>query len=118
MVTLGLGNSRMKDLYALFFMSQTFSFSGAGLVAAVEATFKRRGTPMPDEIPLCLTGAFSENRQKVQQWQSFLAREALVEALDLGQVILDLAGFIMPVFDGVINKENTLGNWHPETGWT
>ena len=99
-------------------MSRTFSFDGAGLVAAVEATFKRRGTPMPDEIPLCLTGAFSENRQKIQQWQSFLAREALAEELYLEHVIHDLANFIMPVFDGVSDKERSPGNWRPETGWT
>ena len=118
MMALGLGNSRMKDLYDLFFISRTFSFNGAGLVAAVEATFTRRGTPMPDEIPLCLTGAFSENRQKIQQWQSFLAREALAEELNLEQVIHDLASFIMPVFDGVRDKGRTPKNWRPDTGWT
>lgn len=60
----------------------------------------------------------SSNRQKIQQWQSFLAREALAEELDLEKVILDLAGFIMPVLDGVRDKERTPEDWHPETGWT
>ena len=117
MMTLGLGNSRMKDLYDLFILSRFFTFDGATLVAAVQATFKRRGTPVPGETPLCLSGVFAENRQKIMQWRSFLAREKIPGNSDLTVVVRDLAGFIMPVAYGVLDKKKIPGSWRPESGW-
>jgi len=42
MVALGMQNSRMRDYYDLWIISRQFSFEGAALVAAVQATFNRR----------------------------------------------------------------------------
>src|SRR3954453_12228455 len=42
MVELGLGNSRMKDYYDLWFLSTEYPFVGNLLANAVRATFDRR----------------------------------------------------------------------------
>ena len=41
MVTLGLGNSRMKDFFDIWYLARTFEFDEATLRAAIRATFSR-----------------------------------------------------------------------------
>ena len=54
MVALGMQNSRMKDFYDLWLMARDLSFTGEPLVKAIQATFERRKTPIPDDIPIAL----------------------------------------------------------------
>jgi Nucleotidyl transferase AbiEii toxin, Type IV TA system len=42
-VKLGILNSRMKDFFDLWSLSQTFAFDGATLSKAIKATFETRG---------------------------------------------------------------------------
>lgn len=51
-VNLGLTNSRMKDYYDIWLLSEQFSFEGETLKAAIVATFKRRQTALPREPPV------------------------------------------------------------------
>lgn len=60
MVKLGMLNSRMKDFYDLWILSQGFSFEGAILSKAIKTTFETRGTPVPTDLPLALTPEFHE----------------------------------------------------------
>lgn len=53
MTVLGIANSRMKDFYDLWTLARQFSFEGATLSAAIEATFDRRKTPLPTDAPPC-----------------------------------------------------------------
>jgi hypothetical protein len=118
MVVLDLANSRMKDFYDLLAMSRLFTFEGATLAAAIRATFKRRATPVPREHPPSLTGAFSDDPQKVQQWRSFLAREPLlIDEPELPTVIREIGDFIMPAAHGAIDDGQMPGCWAPDGGW-
>lgn len=118
MVTLDLANSRMKDFYDLLAMSRLFTFEGAVLAAAIRATFERRRTPVPREHPPSLTGAFSDDPQKAQQWRSFLAREPLlIDEPDLPTVIREIGDFIMPASHGAIDDGQMPGRWSPDSGW-
>jgi hypothetical protein len=74
MVSLGIGNSRMKDFYDLWFLARTFDFSGRDLRRAIQATFKRRKTALPAEPPLALTSEYGTDAVKVKQWQAFLRK--------------------------------------------
>lgn len=117
-VALDLANSRMKDFYDLLAMSRLFTFEGAVLAAAIRATFERRATPVPLERPPSLTGAFSDDPQKSQQWRSFLAREPLlIDETDLPTVIREISNFIMPAAQGAIDGGHMPGRWSPDTGW-
>lgn len=51
MVTLGMANSRMKDFFDLWILCRDFPFSGKALTQAIRATFQRRKTELPIEIP-------------------------------------------------------------------
>lgn len=72
LVVLGLTNSRMKDLFDIWALSQRFSFEGSILAKAIEATFKRRGTPLPQFSPVAFTSTYTLDPQKQAQWHAYL----------------------------------------------
>lgn len=95
MVALGRANSRMKDFYDIWLLSQSFPFEDDRLARAIAATFERRETEIPAELPDALTPAFAEDEQKQRQWNAFLENVALHPG-SLVDVVAGVAGFIMP----------------------
>jgi hypothetical protein len=94
MVALGRVNSRMKDFYDIWILSRTFSFAPERLARAIAATFARRQTEIPTELPDALTSAFAEDLLKQRQWTAFTAD--LDDAPEhLQTVISDLTVFLM-----------------------
>ena len=95
MVMLGQANSRMKDFYDIWVLSQSRTFEATRLSAAIRATFERRGTPLPTETPLALTESFSNDPQKQQQWRAF-CRDIDQQPGSLVEIVSDLKAFLMP----------------------
>lgn len=95
MVMLGQANSRMKDFYDIWILSRSLTFDPARLEAAIVATFERRGTQIPIEAPLALTGQFADDPQKQQQWRAF-CRDIGQEPGTLSDIVSDLRAFLMP----------------------
>jgi predicted nucleotidyltransferase component of viral defense system len=95
MVVLGRANSRMKDLYDIWLLSQTYEFKDDGLARAIAATFKRRNTEIPVEQPDALSRAFAEDLAKVQQWGAFVDSVGVIPG-PLTKIIDELAAFLMP----------------------
>jgi hypothetical protein len=95
MVALGRANSRMKDFYDIWLLSQSFPFDDDRLARAIAATFERRETEIPVDLPDALTPAFAEDEQKQRQWSAFLENAALRPG-SLAEVIASIARFIMP----------------------
>jgi Nucleotidyl transferase AbiEii toxin, Type IV TA system len=97
MVLLGIGNTRMKDFYDLWYLSQHFTFEGGLLGRAIAATFDRRRTPIPTDTPLALTSEFTEDETKQRQWLAFVRKGKLnEEGLVLSQIGAILQDFLMP----------------------
>lgn len=94
-VALGRANSRMKDYYDLWALSQSFDFDQPRLAGAILATFSRRMTPIPEVLPDGLTEAFAIDPQKQQQWQAFI-RDVNLDPGPLDAVVSVLADFLMP----------------------
>jgi predicted nucleotidyltransferase component of viral defense system len=94
-VALGRANSRMKDFYDIWLLSQSFSFDDDRLARAIAATFERRETEIPTELPDGFTPAFSSDAQRQRQWSAFLESVAR-DPGSLGEVIERVAAFIMP----------------------
>jgi hypothetical protein len=114
MVKLGITNSRMKDFYDLWFLSQRFDFDGPTLRQAIAATFARRQTVLSDELPYPLTDAFAKDETKQTQWAAFLQRNGLIkQSLRFADVVVLLRQFIGPV----LRTDNAATQWHPATGW-
>ncbi|MBN4057138.1 nucleotidyl transferase AbiEii/AbiGii toxin family protein [bacterium AH-315-J21] len=96
MVKLGELNSRMKDFYDIFILSKTFSFDGNTLAKAIKATFERRDTQIPDDIPLALSDEFANSVDKNNQWKAFINRNSLDDTgLDFPQLVKALREFLL-----------------------
>lgn len=95
MVVLGLTNTRIKDYYDVWLLSQSFEFDETQLGRAIAATFERRGTDIPKETPDALTAAFGENEAKQRQWEAFV-RDVSVKPGPLQDAIETIAEFLMP----------------------
>jgi predicted nucleotidyltransferase component of viral defense system len=95
MVALGRANSRMKDFYDVWVLSKTHQFDKARLAQAIAATFKRRGTEIPQRQPDAFTPQFFRDGNKVQQWSAFI-HDLSAETPPFETVVSELADFISP----------------------
>ena len=94
MVLLDEQNSRMKDFFDLYILSENFSFQGDLLKKAVAATFERRRTEIPKDPPAGLKEAFVE--LKASLWSAFLRKSAPVEEkLELALVPDKIKDFVL-----------------------
>lgn len=96
MVMLGVANTRMKDFYDLWVIARRFSFEGPLLTKAIAATFRRRRTPLPDDVPVALTADFSDDGGRKKQWAAFLGRIDQEYAPGLPDVVDALSRFLLP----------------------
>lgn len=95
MVVLGRANSRMKDFYDVWLLSQTYDFDHNRLARAISATFARRQTDIPVVLPDAFTPEFFRDTSKLQQWSAFV-RDLSTETPSLDIVISDISKFIGP----------------------
>lgn len=94
MVALGRANTRMKDFYDIWILSKSHVFDPDRLARAIAATFARRETAIPTDLPDALSQAFAGDDAKQRQWQAFVAD--LPDAPpDLAAVVGDLETFLM-----------------------
>lgn len=92
-VQLGIANSRMKDYFDLLVLAREGAMDLATLARAIAATFERRGTSIPEAMPLGLSAEFARDTGKHQQWNAFLNRNRL-DAPSLDATIEELARFL------------------------
>lgn len=102
MVALGHANTRLKDYYDIWILSRSFTFEDGRLPQAIAATFVRRGTPIPMDLPDALTPTFAADDRRQQQWQVFIAGVAL-DPGSLSDVVESIASFIMPQVELAVN---------------
>lgn len=91
-VSLGMANSRLKDYYDLRALAQEGALESRELAEAIAATFARRGTTLPMDLPLGLTAEFAKDAAKLAQWNAFLGKNRL-QAASLPDVVAELAQF-------------------------
>ena len=114
MVARGLLNSRLKDYYDLWLLTENFDFDLALLRTAIGRTFSRRATAIPSATPDALSSTFSTDVSKQRQWRAF-ARKTHLDVLELASVVVRLAEFLAPTF-GNECSENL--SWrHDEACW-
>ena len=115
MVKLGIANSRMKDFWDLRLIISEFEFDGYMVQKAVQATFARRQTTFPKDLPLALTEEFAKDIGKQTQWKAFLRKNKLDNSDDLDKIIDFLSNFFLPIIKA--SNQNILLNarWQKES---
>ena len=118
MVKLGIANSRMKDFFDVVVMARTFAFDGDELVRAIRATFERRGTGLPEGLPLALTDEFAVDATKRAQWAGFVRKAgASTELRDFGEVVREARGFLAEPLGACRPGKTWTGDWRPPGPW-
>jgi hypothetical protein len=97
MVSLGMANSRMRDFYDTWVLLQQFELNDQVLAQAIRATFERRGTRIPSNVPLGLTDEFAGDPDKQRQWSAFLRRSGLAQSHELRAVAETLRDRLCPL---------------------
>lgn len=119
MVALGIANTRMKDFYDVWLLSETHQFDGVTLASAIAATFARRGTPLPEHTPLALTEQFARDPAKQAQWRAFNERGRLLGApADLGLVVQRIEVLVLPAARAASDTAPFRASWTPAGDWT
>lgn len=118
LVKLGIANTCMKDFYDLWTLSRAFAFDGALLSDAINATFKRRRTDIPADMPLALSDEFSRDSQKAKQWQAFIKNGNLDhDQATLAPVAADLTRFVMPPLQAIRSSQHFFLTWPKGGPW-
>jgi predicted nucleotidyltransferase component of viral defense system len=93
-VLFGTRNSRMKDYFDLYALAREGVVDAAILADAIAATFERRATAVPAEVPAGLLDSFASAPDAQAQWKAFLTRNGL-EAPALADVIGEVLDWVL-----------------------
>ncbi|HRK38621.1 MAG TPA: nucleotidyl transferase AbiEii/AbiGii toxin family protein [Burkholderiaceae bacterium] len=85
-VLLGMTNSRLKDYLDLWILLDREVLDAGILASATAATFTRRGTPLPTELPIGLSDEFASDASRQALWAAFLRKNALA-VMSLGDMV-------------------------------
>lgn len=102
MLALGQLNSRMKDFYDVYSLSQNFDFDPAQLAEAIKRTLENRKTPIPRNI-VAFSHEFAKDKQP--QWAGFLNR---IEDINTPRRFADISRQIKEFLDlpiSIMRKE-------------
>ena len=115
MVYLGSLNSRMKDFYDIWRISQQFNFEGADLCKAISRTFGNRKTAVIEFDDLVAELLDRETFQ--MQWTAFLGKSAISGPKTFPEVLALIGQFLSPVFSSINNNEALSQKWVPPGPW-
>jgi predicted nucleotidyltransferase component of viral defense system len=117
MVKLGIMNSRMKDFWDLWLLSQHFDFDGKTLAEAIVKTFSTRHTAIPAD-PIAFTPAFIRDAQKAAQWKAFLRKNRMVNIPDNFEEVVEYVSiFLKPLVDSLVNDKPVPATWKVPGPW-
>ncbi len=113
----GLLTSRLKDCYDLWVLARQYTFEGALLQQAIQATFAARGRAFTPELPIVLTSAFAEDPQKQQQWAAFLAAKSASSApSSLAEALAPAIQLLAPLWQAISAGQSFSGSWDTAVG--
>lgn len=110
MVKLAMVNSRIKDFYDIYTLSVSYNFQSDRLKKAIESTFQRRNTFIPDNL-LVFRSEFHRDEEKQMQWSAFLRKSRLHNVnQEFNEIMERITFFLKPIVDSIKdkNKENKI----------
>ena len=116
--TLGLLNSRMKDLFDMWHLASGYSFRGQALADSIRATFRRRGSRVPVEMPPGLSETFWSDGNRQSLWKAFWRKSVKTDpALSLQQVVGLASSFLLPPAFAAAGNLKFQWLWRPGGPW-
>jgi len=115
MVQHGLLNTRMKDYFDLWRISETMGFDGEVLAKAISSTFERQRRPLPEE-PQGLSDTMAS--KSAAQWKAYIGKQGLQAPADFGEVVSKVRDFLSPVIAAARLDADPPAEWMPGQGWS
>ena len=120
MVEKGLLNSRVKDYYDIWMLTETVKFGGTELRDAIRATFDQRETDIPYTRPNVLGNEFFGQAITRAQWGVFVGKMSALDIdvpSDLEVVAERVSSFLMPAAAAAATRRPFELTWEPGRGW-
>jgi len=118
MIRRGMINSRMKDYYDIWMLARNFGFDGEVLKSAITATFRRRKTALPADVPDGLTGEFATDGAKQVQWTAFIRQTRFRSSpVALNAVVEEIRAFLLPPLLAAGKSETFALKWRKGGPW-
>lgn len=115
MVHLGSLNSRMKDFYDVWKLSQQFDFRGGVLCESIKGTFRNRNTHVISFSELRAELLDSDNSGK--QWIAFLRKSSLAGPEEFSQILQIIDMFMSPILTSVKDSVDFDQQWMAPGPW-
>jgi len=106
-VVRGMINSRMKDYYDLLVIFRVYDLDDRILARAIAATFKRRQTELPTDVPAGLSDEFGGDADAQRLWREFLRRLRIEDApAELSEAVAAIRQRLWPVIQQARHLES------------
>jgi predicted nucleotidyltransferase component of viral defense system len=110
-------NSRMKDFYDMWILSQTYSFQGIALQESIMATCQRRKTALNSSAEV-FTKEFAGHSDKRTQWISFLRKNKMLDiSEDFSAIMEEIRTFLQPIANAIEKGVRFEKVWPPKGAW-
>ena len=104
--------SNQAGNYDIWIMSKQFDFDGSLLTEAITATFERRNTPLPNDMPMAFSEDFSSDISLIQRWKAFANKlKHSADTPSLSQITTELKCFLMPPLEYAKSQQLIKKRW-------
>lgn len=101
--------SRMKDFFDIYYLAITCNFEGDILREAISETLLNRKTSNARNA-ISEIKQFSHDRDMAARWRAF-CKKTLKLSMDFQGVLVVVTGFLEPVYEAILDKEEFSGTW-------
>ena len=116
MLRLSTINSRMKDFYDIYIISEIKDFDGRVLQEAIFSTLQKRGTPL-EANPAVFTEKFIDDKTRLRRWEGYLKRIGK-DLIVFSRVMERINTFLHPIYTSIIREEEFFKMWnHQKNCW-
>lgn len=109
-VSLGRYNSRYKDFYDIYAISQKHTLNGSDLYNALVETFNHRNTSFNNIV--AFSDDFINDPSLDKKWKSFKKKKQVNQDIDFKTVITHNMKLLLPVVDAILNEQTFKRNWN------
>ena len=109
-VSLGRYNSRYKDFYDIYAISQKHTLNGSDLYNALVETFNHRNTSFNNIV--AFSDDFINDPSLDKKWKSFKKKKQVNQDIDFKTVITHNMKLLLPVVEAILNEQTFKRNWN------
>lgn len=108
----GFLNSRYKDFYDIYILSEKYHFNYSDLLSAVQETFANRKTELTIDSA-AFSDDFINDDIHTKRWNAFLKKKKAIKSISLEDTVRRIKSFVFPLTD---NPDNSISCWNPDIG--